>query len=192
MVNSYVITTFLRLLSVTLILFFLQIGDNRHAFAQTIELDELFDDLQSEKSPKSQLAVDKIWKEWRKSGSDSIDFLLERGMGAMQNGRLIEAIEHFTAAIDHAPEFAEAWNMRATAFYLMEEFGLSVADIERTLILNPRHFGAMAGLAMILERSEKYEAALEVYNRVIDVHPHSQEANEAIKRLTQELQGTSL
>ncbi|GLQ34532.1 hypothetical protein GCM10007939_08150 [Amylibacter marinus] len=135
---------------------------------------------------------EKIWTEWRKSGSDSVDFLLERGMAAMDLGRLGEAVEHFTAVIDHAPEFAEGWNMRATAFYLMGEFGLSVADIEHTLRLNPRHFGAMGGLGLILEESFRPEEALAVYKDVVKLHPKSAVANDGIARITLELQGTPL
>lgn len=167
-------------------------GDNNHAFAQTAKLDGLFEQLHAENADDYKKIEEKIWREWRKSGSDAVDLLLERGMEAMEQDEFIAAIEHFSAAIDHAPDFAEAWNMRATAFFNMGEFGLSVADIQETLRLNPRHFGALGGFGLILEYTERPKQAQEVYNRLLEVHPNSAEAQEAADRLKQQLQGTSL
>ena len=89
-------------------------------------------------------------------------------------------------------EFAEAWNARATAYYMAGEFGPSVADIARVLTLNPRHFGALSGLAMILEESGKPEKALEVYRAALAIHPHLQGATEAVERLETEAEGQEL
>ena len=94
---------------------------------------------------------------------------------------------HFSALIDHAPDFAEGWNARATAWFNMGRYGQSVADIQHTLALNPRHFGAMAGFGVILETLEKKEQALEVYRAVLAIHPHMQSVNEAATRLEAEL-----
>jgi tetratricopeptide (TPR) repeat protein len=167
-------------------------GENSHAFAQSATLDGLFVELQSDETENRARVEKKIWREWRRSGSDSVDFLLERGMDSMSNGNIQTAIEHFTAAIDHAPDFAEAWNMRATAFFMMDEFGLSVSDIQETLRLNPRHFGAMGGFGMILEQTERPKQAIEVYKRLLDVHPHNQSAQDAVARLNELLKGTAL
>jgi len=167
-------------------------SENNHAFAQAAVLDELFEQLQADDERDFDLIEKKIWREWRKSGSDSVDFLLERGMAEMDQGNYQTAVEHFTAAIDHAPDFAEAWNMRATAFFYMNEFGLSVADIQQTLRLNPRHFGALGGFGMILERTERPKQAQEVYKQLLDVHPHAKAALNAAERLKQQLQGTAL
>ena len=84
-----------------------------------------------------------------------MDLLLQRGQEAMEAGDLDAAIEHFTALTDHAPDFAEGWNARATAFFQDERYGPALADIERTLALNPDHFGALMGLAMILEQLDR-------------------------------------
>jgi tetratricopeptide (TPR) repeat protein len=188
---SPIITLFKPLAAASLVIF-LQFSDNSHAYAQTSTLDGLFSELQVENPEGHDRVVEKIWREWRRSGSDAVDFLLERGMDAMSNGNLEEAIDHFSAAIDHAPEFAEAWNMRATAFFMMEEYGLSVADIQETLRLNPRHFGALGGLGTILERTERPKQAQEVYKKLLEVHPHSENAQQAVERLTEQLKGTSL
>jgi Flp pilus assembly protein TadD len=101
-------------------------------------------------------------------------------------------VEHLSALIDHAPDFAEGWNARATAFFLMDQYGLSVADIQHTLALNPRHFGAMSGLATILERTGRPKDALTVYTRALEVHPHQPGVIEAVERLRAEVGGLTL
>lgn len=186
------IDTLFKLIAAALIAIIFEISDNSHAFAQTNTLDQLFEQLQADESQGYEKIEEKIWREWRRSGSDAIDFLLERGMDAMSNGNLDEAVGHFSAAIDHAPEFAEAWNMRATVFFMMEEYGLSVADIQETLRLNPRHFGALGGLGMILERTQRPKQAQEVYKKLLEVHPHSENAQQAVARLNEQLKGTPL
>jgi len=168
------------------------ISDNNHAFAQTATLDLLFSELQNPENEDWKTSEQKIWREWGKSGSAAIDHLLQRGIAAMQQGDLRTAIEHFSAAIDHAPDFAEAWNKRATVFYMMDEYGLSMSDIRQALLLNPRHFGAMGGLGIIMEDLERSKDALSVYQRALTVHPHQEGIKEAIERLEQQVKGTSL
>jgi len=177
------------LCSVALILI---MSDNNHAFAQTTTLDTLFSELQNPENEDWESAEQKIWREWSKSGSAAMDHLLQRGIGAMKSGKLRTAVEHFSATIDHAPDFAEAWNKRATVFYMMEEYGLSMSDIRQTLILNPRHFGAMAGLGAILEGLERPKDALMAYEHSLEVHPHQDGIKEAIERLKTEVKGTPL
>lgn len=167
-------------------------SEKNHAFAQGQELDQLFELLADEDLQDWEKVEAKIWKEWSKSGSDAMDFLLERGRDAMEEGNLDEAIGHFSALIDHAPDFAEGWNARATAFFLQDEFGLSIFDIQQTLRLNPRHFGAMGGLGMILERIGEKEKALDVLRRSYDLHPNQENVKEAIDRLEKETEGTAL
>lgn len=171
---------------------FFVFSDNSHVFAQTSELDTLFLELQNPENLDWKKSERQIWREWGKSGSVSMDHLFGRGVQAMQQGRLKTAVHHFSAAIDHAPDFAEAWNKRATVFYMMEEFGLSMSDIHQTLLLNPRHFGAMAGLGSILELLEQPKDALMVYKRALAVHPHQNGIKEAIERLEVEVKGAPL
>jgi tetratricopeptide (TPR) repeat protein len=113
-------------------------------------------------------------------------------MNAMAQGDFTASVEHLTAAIDYTPMFAEAWNMRATVFFLMEKYALSVSDIQQTLKLNPRHFGALSGLGMIFERSGQPKQALEVYKKLLEVHPRSSNAITSVNRLIKDLEGTSL
>lgn len=185
------IKTLMRAFVYSVALMFI-LSDNNHAFAQTTALDTLFSELQNPENEDWKGSEQKIWREWSKSGSAAMDHLLQRGIRAMKNDKLRIAIAHFSAAIDHAPDFAEAWNKRATVFYMMEEYGLSMADIRQTLALNPRHFGAMAGLGTILEGLERPKDALMAYERAFEVHPHQEGIKEAIERLKTEVKGTPL
>lgn len=161
-------------------------------WADTEKLTELFDELRQPDLPNWQVVETQIWEEWSRSGSPAMDLLLARGREALEQDRLDAAIEHLSALTDHAPDFAEGWNARATAFYQAEEFGLSLADIERTLSLNPRHFGALGGLAQILEILEQPRAALSAYRAAYTIHPHRPNVEEAIERLERELGDTAL
>lgn len=162
------------------------------AMADQSELDQLFQELQDPAADDWEAVEKRIWKVWSQSGSDAMDLLLERGRQAIRTGDLQKAIEHLTALTDHAPEFAEGWNTRATAFFMAEEYALSARDIEQALALNPRHFGAMSGLAMILEAIGEPEKALQAYRAALAVHPHRSDIHEAIERLEQATGGVSL
>lgn len=180
------------LLKLLIALLFLQISDNSHAFAQTEQLDTLFEELQDPENSNWERTEEAIWKEWSRSGSDAMDYLLERGRAQMVEGNIPRAIEHFSSLIDHAPEFAEGWNARATAFFMIEEYGLSMADIRETLLRNPRHFGALAGMAQILEQTNQPERALEVAKRALALHPHSETIKANVARLEKQVGGTAL
>ncbi len=156
------------------------------------KLDGLFDRLKTAGAAEAGRIETEIWIEWSKSGSPALDLLLQRGKDAMDLGDTAAAIEHFTAVIDQAPDFAEAWNARATAYYMAGEFGPAVADIGKVLTLNPRHFGALSGLALILEETGKPERALEVYKAALAIHPHLQGATEAVERLETAAEGQEL
>lgn len=162
------------------------------AFGQSAKLDELFDKLKSADPAQAGRIEQEIWIEWSKSGSAAMDLLLQRGRQAMSEGNFALAVEHFTALIDHAPEFAEGWNARATAYYQMGQIGPSMADIAQTLRLNPRHFGALSGFAMILEELDRPKQALELRRAVQAIHPHAAGVSQAIDRLEADLQGSSL
>ena len=162
------------------------------AFGQTAKLDDLFGKLKTADPQAAERIEQEIWIEWSKSGSAAMDLLLDRGRRAMSEGQLDLAVEQFTALVDHAPEFAEGWNARATALYQMGQVGPSMADIAQTLRLNPRHFGAMSGFAMMLEELGRPEQALEVHQAVKAIHPNAAGVSEAIDRLTADLQGSSL
>jgi Flp pilus assembly protein TadD len=121
-----------------------------------------------------------------------MDLLLERGRTALQEGEPDIAIEHLTALTDHAPDFAEGWNALATAFFQAGDYGPSVEDIGKTLTLNPRHFGALSGLGMILEELGDSEGALAAYKAALAIHPRLETVKEAVERLEAEAAGQEL
>jgi tetratricopeptide (TPR) repeat protein len=146
-------------------------------------LESLLAELASPDTENWQGVEAEIVRIWSQSGSDAMDLLLQRGHDAMEAEDYMAAVEHFTALTDHAPDFAEGWNARATAFYVMGEHALSLADIERTLALNPSHFGALSGLAIILEELGEPELALEAHRAVEAINPRRAEAVGGVHRL---------
>ncbi len=160
--------------------------------AQTPKLDGLFTELAKADESDAGRIEREIWSEWSKSGSPAMDLLLERGRSAMQEGDTTAAIEHLTALTDHAPEFAEGWNALATAYFQAGDYGPAVEDIGRTLTLNPRHFGAMSGLGMILEELGDTDRALEAYKAALAIHPRLQGVLDSVERLEAEAAGQKL
>ncbi len=156
------------------------------------DLDSLFTRLKAADAEEAARIEPLIWNEWSKSGSPAMDLLLKRGREAMEAGDLDAAIKHLTALIDHAPDFAEGWNARATAWFQAGAYGPSVSDIAQTLRLNPRHFGALSGFGMILEETGRKDEALEVYRAALAIHPHLAGVLQAVDRLEREKAGQDL
>ena len=155
-------------------------------------LDEMFAALAMADPAEAGRIEERIVDQWSRSGSASMDLLLQRGSTALEEGDPQAAIEHFTAAIDHDPGFAEAYHGRATAYYLLDYTGPAIDDLRETLVLEPRHFGAMRGLAVMFEELGLTEEALEVYRRIMDIHPNFEAVGPSVERLEQELRGRSL
>ena len=162
------------------------------AWADATKLDDLFQQLQTATDEEAGQITDNIWIEWSKSGSPAMDLLLKRGRDALAAGQPDLAIQHFTALIDHAPDFAEGYNARATAYYQRGDLGPSVSDIARALTLNPRHFGALAGLGAIFEQLDEPAKALEVYKAALAINPHMPDIKDAVERLETSLGGQNL
>ncbi len=156
------------------------------------EADQLLDELARAGENEWKPIEDRLWEAWGRSGSAAMDLLLKRGQDAIEAGDYVAAVEHLTALIDHAPDFAEGYDTRALAFYRLGRYGPALADIRKTLALNPRHFGALSGLAAILEETGHEEEALVVLRRVLEIHPHKPEALEAVKRLSRKIEGEAL
>lgn len=155
-------------------------------------LDEMFDALQSADSEEAGRIEERIFDRWTKSGSAAMDLLVQRGEDALEAEDFNAAIEHLTAAIDHAPGFAQAYNMRATAYYLSGYYGPALDDLRQAMVINPRHFYAMIGFAVMLEELGKEQEALEVYRQITSIHPHQAQALSAIERLELKFVGQPL
>ncbi len=156
-------------------------------------LGPLFDRLME--APSAEEAADEereIWRIWHESGSAGIDALMVRGLQAMGSRNLRDALAAFDEMVRQAPRFAEAWNKRATVNYLMGRLADSAADIERTLALEPRHFGALSGLGLVHLAQGEEEKALEAFDRALAVHPNLAGADTHIRALREKLRGRKI
>ena len=162
------------------------------ALAQEATAEDLLQQLREAEPAQAERIANRVMNEWSKSGSAAMDLLLKRGRDALETRDLDVAIGHFTALTDHAPEFAEGWHGLALAYFQTERFGPALDALERTLALNPQHFGAMRGLGAVMERVGQPELAFQAYSRVLDIHPHDAEVIEAVERLEPQVSGTAL
>ncbi|MBV2358204.1 hypothetical protein KUH32_00315 [Thalassococcus sp. CAU 1522] len=133
-----------------------------------------------------------VMREWSKSGSAAMDLLLKRGRDALEVNQTGEAIEHLTALTDHAPDFAEGWHALALAYYQAEMLGPTMDALERTLALNPDHFGALRGVGAVHEQVGADALAYDAYARVLELRPHDEDVLNALTRLEGRVKGTSL
>lgn len=154
------------------------------------QLDILFAELQA--APDAQTArpiEEQIWGRWRNSGSATVDILLERASAAENAGDPTLATEFLAQASDLAPNFAEPWNRRAVIAYDAQDYAGAISAIQETLRREPRHFGALTGLALIYEDIGRERAALEAYRAALRVHPHFEEARRGVQRLEPRVDG---
>ena len=135
---------------------------------------------------------DRIWALWMVSGSDTVDVLMSRVKEASDAENYTLAIRLLDAVIEIDPDFVEAWNRRATIFFLRKDYSSSLADIMHVLAQEPRHFGALAGLGTILEEVGDDRHALDAYRKALAVHPHLKGVAEHVKSLTDKVEGRDI
>lgn len=153
-------------------------------------LEPLFDALgQAETAAVARRIEAAIWEIWREIDDSSSARLMRQGSEAMAKRVFPIAILSFNRLIDRAPDFAEAWNRRATLHFLMGNDAASIADIEQTLALEPRHFGALSGLGLIMMRNRRPAAALRSFEAALALHPHLPAARAHIEALRQAVEG---
>lgn len=168
------------LLAVALVAF----GEAARTDQTDTRLVALFETLKSTPYREEALEAEaRIWGIWLESGQDDIDALMARGVAAMNQQRFDDAIAAFDEITERAPGFAEGWNKRATVHFLKENFPASVQDIQRTLALEPRHFGAISGMGQIFLRQDDLAGALEAFEAVLRIHPHAPSIVEAVEEL---------
>jgi tetratricopeptide (TPR) repeat protein len=156
-------------------------------------VEELLDRLSKAKSEDEAKALEsKVVAAWNESGSDTVDLLVERAGTAIQEQDFGVALQYLDTIVELNPDFAEGWNMRATVYYLLDEYELSLADIERVLVLQPRHFGALSGLGMIFRELDEPKKALEAFRAVLAVDPYFGKARESVEKLEIEVEGRDI
>ena len=156
-------------------------------------LDELFGALQVVKTPHEARMVERvIWGVWLESGSATVDLLMKQVLQAMNEERLDDALEVLDTVVELKPDYAEGWNKRATVYFLLGRYPESISDVDRTLDLEPRHFGALSGLGMIFSQLDDDPRALDAYERALMVNPHLPGAKAAVERLRKTVRGDKI
>ena len=149
-----------------------------------VRLNQLFNELKANKSKVSSIVEQEIWKIWSTHPTDAkLTARLEQGSQFVRNQQLSKAIEIFTEVIDLDQNWAEAWNKRATVFYMLGEYDKSMTDINTTLKLEPRHFGAMDGMILIFLQKGKVDQAVKIYDEIIKIFPKSKSTLKAKQKL---------
>lgn len=157
---------------------------------QDTRLDGLFDRLQTARNQdEADIISESIWAIWTYAGIEDVDRLMSVGIVAMAQGQFAVALAAFDAIVAKAPKFAEGWNKRATVYYLIGRYQDSIADVERTLALEPRHYGAISGLGLIHLALGQDKAALAAFERALRVNPHMPVIHEHVRALKRKLQG---
>lgn len=158
---------------------------------QDFRLEGLFARLQTTASrPEAEAAQRQIWLIWTECDDSQADRLMQSGIQAMAARQHGLALQYFDRLVARAPDFAEGWNKRATVHYLMDDYDASVLDIERTLELEPRHFGALSGLGMIYDAIGKPAAALRSFEAAVAINPHLDGTRQRIDELRRQLRGS--
>ena len=152
-------------------------------------LDRLFGRLKTAKSEQEAHVVEQsIWRLWMRSGSPTDDLLLEQATRSMSARQYDRALDILDTIVEHSPDFTEAWNKRATVNYIVGRLDRSLADIDKVLALEPRHFGALSGLGMIRRDKGDERGALEAFREALAINPFMASIREAVKSLEKDLE----
>jgi tetratricopeptide (TPR) repeat protein len=156
-------------------------------------LDFLFGALKVAPDAETAKGVEeRIWALWFASGSDTADLLMTRIKTAVEAKELDLAIELLDAVVEIKPDYVEAWNRRATVHFLKKDYGRSLADIRQVLAREPRHFGALSGLGLIMQELGDEKRALDVFRRTLELHPHIERIPDLVKSLTEKVEGRDI
>ncbi len=156
-------------------------------------LDFLFEALKvAPDADAAKLVEGRIWALWLASGSDTADLMMSRVKTAQDAKDNKLAIELLDAVVDLRPEYIEGWNRRATLHFANKDYGKSLADIRQVLAREPRHFGALTGLGVIMQEFGEEKFALEAFRKALAVNPHLQKVPDFVKTLTEKVEGRDI
>lgn len=163
----------------------------RKPFSEDLEF--LFGALKVAPDDASAKAIEqRIWAQWMVSPSDTTNLLMTRVRTAIEAKDTDLAIKLLDGIVKIKPDYVEGWNRRATLYYMKKDYGRSLADIREVLRREPRHFGALAGLGLILQDLGDDKRALDAYRRAIDVYPRLQRIPDVVKKLQEEVEGRDI
>lgn len=156
-------------------------------------LDFLFGALKVAPDAESAKAVEaRIWAIWSQTSSDTATLLMGRVKTAMDRKEPDVAIKLLDAIIKLRPDYIEAWNRRATLYYLQNNYGRSLSDIREVLVREPRHFGALAGLGMIMQDLGDDKRALDAFRKALAINPHLDRIPDLVKSLSEKVEGRDI
>lgn len=156
-------------------------------------LDFLFGALKAAPDQASAKHVEaRIWAAWAQTKSDTAALLMTRAKTAMTAKKMDIALQLLDSIVKLRPDYVEGWNQRATLFYLQNDYERSLADIRQVLAREPRHFGALAGLGMIMQEIGEEKRALEAFRKAIEVNPHLERIPGLVKTLTEKVEGRDI
>jgi tetratricopeptide (TPR) repeat protein len=160
---------------------------------RTQNLDFLFEALKTAPDrPSAKIVEERIWALWMTSTSDTANLLMTRVKTAVEVENLDLALQLLDAIVQLKPDYVEAWNRRATIYFMRKDYSRSLADLRQILAREPRHFGALSGLGLILQELGEDKRALDIYRRVQAIHPHLPRVPELIKSLTEKVDGRDI
>lgn len=135
---------------------------------------------------------ERIWALWLVSSSDTANLLMSRVKTAVDGKDLDLAVKLLDSIVELKPDYIEAWNRRATLYYMRKDFSRALADIRQVLIREPRHFGALSGLGMIMQEFGDEKRALEAFRMALSIHPRLQKIPDLVKTLTDKVDGRDI
>lgn len=156
-------------------------------------LDFLFGALKVAPDDESAKAIsDRIWGVWLGAGGDTTNLLISRVRTAIGSKDLDLAIQLLDSIVEFKPDYVEGWNQRATVYYMKKDYTRALADLAQVLAREPRHFGALFGVGIIMQEFGDDRRALEVYRRALDLDPHMKRVPELVKELTEKVEGRDI
>lgn len=160
---------------------------------KTRGLDFLFGALKAAPDEASAKHVEgRIWALWSQTSSDTTALLMSRAKTALDSKQVDLSIKLLSAVVKLKPDYVEGWNRRATLYYLQNDYTRALEDIEQVLAREPRHFGALAGLGMIMQELGDDKRALDAYRKALAVNPHLEKVPDLVKSLTEKVEGRDI
>ena len=160
---------------------------------RTKGLDFLFGALKAAPDQASAKHVEaRIWAMWLQTPSDTASLLMTRAKAALDAQNIDVALKLLDAVIKLRPDYIEAWNRRATLYYLKNDYAHSLQDIRQVLAREPRHFGALAGLGMIMQDLGDEKRALDAFRKALAVNPHLEKVPDLVKMLSEKVEGRDI
>lgn len=157
---------------------------------RTRGLDFLFGALKAAPDQASAKHVEgRIWALWTQTSSDTTMLLMTRAKTAIEKKQTDVALQLLDKVVRIKPDYVEGWNRRATLYYLQNEYAKSLADIREVLMREPRHFGALAGLGMIMQEVGDDRRALDAFRKALEINPHLEKLPDMVKSLTEKVEG---